>query len=235
MSKPKLYQYAACPFCWKVRALLDYKKIAYETVEVHPINKKEIAFSEGYKKVPIYQDEEGKVTVDSSLIMRLIDSQHGSSVFTNDELSESKWLKWADGKLVRALPPLIYNNFSQSLRSFEYINSVTKFSWLQRIFVKYAGSIIMTLVARKSAKSQGITDPIRHLQALLTEFAKSLEGTSYLGGEDPNGADIAIFGILKSIETLPAFKDIQAQDVVAQWYWNVQSAIDAGQRSLVRV
>lgn len=48
----KLYQYHNCPFCCKVRAFLDYYGIDYEKVEVNPLMKREIKFSD-YRKVPI--------------------------------------------------------------------------------------------------------------------------------------------------------------------------------------
>jgi microsomal prostaglandin-E synthase 2 len=47
-----LYQFASCPFCNKVRTFLDYYGMEYKIVEVDPIFKKEIKFSE-YRKVPI--------------------------------------------------------------------------------------------------------------------------------------------------------------------------------------
>ena len=47
-----LYQFASCPFCNKVRTFLDYYGMTYNIVEVDPIFKKEIKFSE-YRKVPI--------------------------------------------------------------------------------------------------------------------------------------------------------------------------------------
>ena len=47
-----LYQYASCPFCNKVRAFLDYYGVDYTIVEVDPLFKEEIKFSE-YRKVPI--------------------------------------------------------------------------------------------------------------------------------------------------------------------------------------
>ena len=47
-----LYQFASCPYCNKVRTFLDYYGMKYSIVEVDPIFKKEIEFSE-YRKVPI--------------------------------------------------------------------------------------------------------------------------------------------------------------------------------------
>ena len=48
----RLFQYHNCPFCCKVRAFLDYYGIDYEKVEVNPLLKGEIKFSD-YRKVPI--------------------------------------------------------------------------------------------------------------------------------------------------------------------------------------
>jgi glutaredoxin len=38
----KLYQYAICPFCGKVKALLAFAGIDHEVVEVNPLTKAEI-------------------------------------------------------------------------------------------------------------------------------------------------------------------------------------------------
>ena len=51
-KKWTLYQYATCPFCNKVRAFLDFYDVDYEIVEVNPLLRKEIKFSD-YRKVPI--------------------------------------------------------------------------------------------------------------------------------------------------------------------------------------
>lgn len=47
-----LFQYPTCPFCCKVRAFLDHIKVPYDIVEVDPMLKQQISWS-NYKKVPI--------------------------------------------------------------------------------------------------------------------------------------------------------------------------------------
>ena len=221
---PKLYQYNVCPFCWKVKALLGYKKIPYEPVEVHPLNKKEIKFSKEYRKVPIFVDAAGNQINDSTPIMKYIDEKYGSPVFAKsgaERENEEKWLKWADATLVRALPPLIYRNLGDSLKAFDYITQQEKFNWFQQRTIKYSGAMVMTMVAKKSAKEQGIADPESHLKKCLVDWAAALGKEEYLGGKQPNGADLAVFGILKSIEELPAFRWIQENAKVWDWYRRV--------------
>lgn len=49
-----IYQYHICPFCNRVKALLDYSGTHYHTVEVNPLTKNEIKqFKKQYQKVPI--------------------------------------------------------------------------------------------------------------------------------------------------------------------------------------
>jgi len=83
--KINLYQYQTCPFCCKARSFLQLHNIPFEMVEVHPIFKSEIKFSE-YKKVPIItlEDPDGHITQinDSSLIISAL-----SSFIINDEVS----------------------------------------------------------------------------------------------------------------------------------------------------
>mmetsp|Transcript_38843 Transcript_38843/g.126005 ORF Transcript_38843/g.126005 Transcript_38843/m.126005 type:complete len:222 (-) Transcript_38843:429-1094(-) len=49
----RLYQYQICPFCNKIKALLDLHGLEYETVDVNPLTKKEIKPWSEYRKVPI--------------------------------------------------------------------------------------------------------------------------------------------------------------------------------------
>ncbi len=229
LTLPQLYQYKVCPFCCKVRAILSYKQIPYQAIEVHPLNKKEIAFSKDYRKVPIFIDVSGKQVNDSTLIMKYLDEQYPERpVFEKGELeknTENKWLKWADATLVRALPPLIYKNLSDSIKAFDYVTRVEKFNRLQQWAIKYSGALVMTLVAKKSAKSQGIQNPEEHFKNCLKDWEQALEDFKFLGREKPNGADLATFGILKSIENLPAFRFVRENTKVNSWYERVLQSV----------
>lgn len=47
-----LFQYPTCPFCCKVRAFLNFYGISYNVVEVNPVLRQQMNWSE-YKKVPV--------------------------------------------------------------------------------------------------------------------------------------------------------------------------------------
>ncbi|KAK8646410.1 hypothetical protein V6N13_120197 [Hibiscus sabdariffa] len=115
-----LYQYEACPFCNKIKAFLDYNNIPYKIVEVNPISKKEIKWSD-YKKVPILKVD-GEQMVDSSdIINKLFLRINPDSSIRNEE--EKKWCEWVDNHLVHVLSPNIYRSTSEALESFDYITT----------------------------------------------------------------------------------------------------------------
>ncbi len=218
--KPKLFQYAACPFCNKVRSILKYKKVDYETVEVHPLNKKEIEFSQNYRAVPIYLDSRGKQVNDSTPIMRWIDQEFPKpTVFrTNPAESErdEKWLAWSEG-LVKGLPAVIYDSFFNALKAFDYITKVGKFSWLEKRTIKYSGAFIMTLVAKKIKKREQIDQPDLFVKQKAKEWSEGLKGNPFMGGATPGASDLAVFGILQSVAGLPAEKHFKENQVFDVW------------------
>lgn len=74
-----LFQYQSCPFCCKVRALLDYYGISYDIIEVNPVLRQQTKFST-YRKVPILLVEDKN---DSTSYLQLNDSSLIISVLTS--------------------------------------------------------------------------------------------------------------------------------------------------------
>jgi microsomal prostaglandin-E synthase 2 len=200
--------------------MLAYKGVDYDTIEVHPLNKKEISFSSSYRKVPIYLDGKNRQVNDSTQIMRHIDNEFPKKpVFQKDVLikeQEDKWLKWSEG-FVKSVPPLIYDTLPNALKAFDYITSETKFSWYQRSLIKYSGAIVMKMVAKKSKEKLGIVDAAKNFETLLSEWTEGLANEKYMGGESPNGADVAVYGIILSLRGLPAASKVSQHPEFSAW------------------
>src|SRR3990167_876616 len=115
----KLYQYDVCPYCCKVKAVLDYKKIPYEKIEVNPMTHGELEGVPGaveYDKVPVLVDGD-QVVFESNDIIRYLDQKFSNrSVVTQGNLPEDEkkraqqegWIRFADDELVQILPANIY-------------------------------------------------------------------------------------------------------------------------------
>ncbi|KAJ4831406.1 hypothetical protein Tsubulata_048557 [Turnera subulata] len=218
-----LYQYEACPFCNKVKAFLDYYNIPYKVVEVNPINKKEIKWSD-YKKVPIL-NVDGEQMVDSSDIINKLVQRIDPGYPTSDADEESKWRGWVDNHLVHVLSPNIYRSPSEALESFDYITTHGNFSFMERLVAKYAGAAAMYFVSKKLKKKHSITDERAALYDAAETWVDALKGREYLGDSKPNLADLAVFGVLRPIRNLKSGQDMVEQTRIGGWYSRMEGAV----------
>ena len=84
-----LYQYTVCPWCNKARAALDYCKVPYHAVEVHPLFRAELKWS-AYKKVPVLLLPNGDQVNDSSAIVDELWQRHRPEVASKPEESTKR-------------------------------------------------------------------------------------------------------------------------------------------------
>ncbi|XP_052180752.1 uncharacterized protein LOC127793957 [Diospyros lotus] len=226
-----LYQYEACPFCNKVKAFLDYYDIPYKVVEVNPISKKEIKWSD-YKKVPILMVD-GEQLVDSSDIIDKLGSKilPGKSFHSiPDDNEEKKWRRWVDNHLVHVLSPNIYRNTSEALESFDYITSNGNFGFTEKLTVKYAGAAAMYFVSKNLKKKYNITDERAALYEAAETWVDALNGRDFLGGSKPNLADLAVFGVLRPIRYLRAGRDMVEHTRIGDWFSRMETVVGESSR-----
>lgn len=234
IHKITLYQYEVCPFCCKVKAFLDYHKIPYEVVEVEPVLKKELKFSKDYKKVPVVvlHSESGEQTVtDSSSIISEISSLIYSEKPKQSE-EEDRWRSWVDDTLVHTLPPNIYRSFGESLQAFDYITTHGNFGGMTRVLSKYTGALAMYLVSKKLKKKYNIEEERPALYDAANEWMTAVgQDRPFMGGERPNLADLAVYGVLRSIEGLDAWHDLIENTNIGVWYGRVSKSIGPASRT----
>lgn len=73
-----------------------------------------------------------------------------------------------------------------------------------------------------------LKDDVR--QSLYDEcnyFAKAVKvkGTPFIGGTKPNLGDLAVYGVLSSIEGCDAFKDLLNNSNIKSWYYNMRNEV----------
>ncbi|KAK4787532.1 hypothetical protein SAY86_011365 [Trapa natans] len=224
-----LYQYEACPFCNKVKAFLDYYKIPYKVVEVNPISKKEIKWSD-YKKVPILKVDGKQMVNSSAIIDELFQQMHPSNLAEDEE--ESKWCRWVDNHLVHVLSPNIYRTPSEALESFNYITSHGNFSFTERLIAKYTGAAAMYMVSKKLKKRHNITDERGALYEAAETWVNALKNRPYCGGVKPNLADLSVFGVLRPVRNLKSGKDMVENTRIGEWYDRMEKAVGDSARVL---
>lgn len=206
---------------------MDYYDIPYKVVEVNPLSKKEIKWSD-YKKVPILTVD-GEQLVDSSdIVDKLSHRIHPEGAVLTDD--EEKWRRWVDDHLVHVLSPNIYRNTSEALESFDYITSHGNFSFAERLSVKYAGAAAMYFVSKKLKKKHNITDERAALYEAAETWVEALNGRNFLGGSKPNIADLAVFGVLRPIRYLRAGRDMVENTRIGEWYTRMEQAVGESSR-----
>lgn len=227
-----LYQYEACPFCNKVKAFLDYYDIPYKVVEVNPISKKEIKWSD-YKKVPILTVDGEQLLNSSDIIENLYKqmNQDKSSDSTKGSNEEREWLGWVDSHLVHVLSPNIYRTAGEALESFDYITSHGNFSFMEKVTAKYAGAAAMYFVSKNLKKKYNITDERGALYEAAETWVDALNGRDFLGGKTPNLADLAVFGVLRPIRHLRSGKDMVENTRISDWYSRMEKVVGESSRA----
>jgi len=222
-KKITVYQYKICPFCHRVKAYLDYLRIPYETVEVNPLTKGEMKFSE-YKKVPVVVFDELQVN-DSSPILDhvnkfLISPAGATSLLTADT---EKWSDWSEKRLAVMLYPNITRNLNESWECFGYTSEVLEWNPIVRIGTRMAGAGAMMLANGKIKKKYGIVDERAELEVVLQEWTSAVGSKDFLHGSAVTLPDLMVYGVLRSIEGLSTWKEImQASPALKAWYDRVQ-------------
>lgn len=142
---------------------------------------------------------------------------------------ESKWRAWCNEHFVHTLSPNIYRTPREAWQSFEYIGSVS-FSSLYGFPAQVVGAAIMYLVGKRVARRHGY-DP-NNLRGVLYDHIgvwtrEALEGgdRAFCGGEQPNVADIVVFGAIRAIEGLDSFNDVMDNTDIHGWYTRMQDAV----------
>ncbi|XP_069701067.1 prostaglandin E synthase 2 [Periplaneta americana] len=274
--KLTLFQYTTCPFCCKVRAFLDYYGFSYNVIEVNPVLRQQIKWTE-YRKVPIilahvedgYQQLNDSSMIISALASFLHDRDQGlkevvkcypTISFNDDEgkmkneilnryflmyqgnipkgrtkesiLEERKWRKWADDVLVHTLSPNVYRTKGEALQAFTWFSEVGEWekhfpAW-ERYLIIYVGAYAMWIIGKRLKKRYNLKDDVRvSLYDACNQWTRSLkkQGTNFMGGDAPNLSDLAVYGVLSSIEGCDAFQDMLKNTSIGTWYKNVKESV----------
>nr|CAG4641811.1 EOG090X08KD [Eurycercus lamellatus] len=153
---------------------------------------------------------------------------------TKESITEERnWRKWSDDTLMHTLSPNLYRTWEESLEAF---NMFSKNGDWERIFpswerqmVIYVGAAVMYVIGKRLKKRHNLLDDAR--QSLYQEtnhFLKAVEakGTLFMGGEEPNLADLAVYGCISSIQGTRSFDDLMSNTSLASWYEPMRTAIE---------
>tara|TARA_Y100000588_G_scaffold350656_1_gene401924 strand:- start:66 stop:752 length:687 start_codon:yes stop_codon:yes gene_type:complete len=224
---PQLMMLQTCPFCWKVRSLLEHLKIDFQEAQLNPLRrKKALKFAGEWGKVPIWRESEENFVIDSTPIMIYLDKKYNESKLSDENIERQKtWLKWVDEKLSKATIPILYGSIGSALSSTRTVSKLEKFGFFSRHLYAWTGFPIMWgIIAKTRVKKDG-RKPKQLWHDLLDEFVKEFNGEQFFGGEKPNLVDMAAFGIVRSISPFKQFKEIESHELGMNWYNAILSTL----------
>ncbi len=225
---PTLHMLYTCPFCWKVRGLIEHLESDVDFVAVNGMRiKKDVSFAGDWGKVPIFTDEAGGHHVDSTPLLKHIDATYNSGKLAalGDAERQAEWLEWSDTKMSKATIPILYGSIGSALKTTVRISKIEKFGFFAKRLYAWAGFPVMWgIIARKRVKKDG-RKPKQLWHDLLTEFTDAHEGKKFFGGESPDLVDFSVFGYMRSISPFPQFALLQDHEMGMAWYQRMEQSI----------
>ena len=218
---PTLHMLYTCPFCWKVRGLIEHLKLDVDYIAVNGMRiKKDVSFAGDWGKVPVFTDENGGYHVDSTPLLKHIDATYNSGKLAalGDAERQAEWLEWSDTKMSKATIPILYGSIGSALKTTVRISKLEKFGFFAKRLYAWAGFPVMWgIIAKKRVKKDGRT-PKKLWHDLLTEFTDEHQGKDFFGGDGPNLVDFSVFGYMRSVSPFPQFSLLEDHQSGMAWY-----------------
>eukprot|EP00658_Telonema_sp_P-2_P081872 TRINITY_DN8504_c0_g1_i6.p1 TRINITY_DN8504_c0_g1~~TRINITY_DN8504_c0_g1_i6.p1 ORF type:complete len:235 (+),score=74.68 TRINITY_DN8504_c0_g1_i6:74-778(+) len=203
------------------------QKTAYEMLR--SLVGSEMCIRDRYKKVPVVLLHDAgntrQLNDSGAIIDELTQKLLAAGKFRGAESDTSKWSEWVDTKLVQALTVSIYRTPEESLQAMSYITAHPELSW--QLVTKYVSAGLMYTISKmKLKKKYGITDERANLYQVLEEWAGAVGERKYLGGDLPSRADIEVFGMVRAIQGMDTFDDLQKNTSITRWYHDMQAVVE---------
>eukprot|EP00993_Chasmostoma_nieuportense_P001879 NODE_2720_length_1111_cov_29.861789_g2596_i0.p1 GENE.NODE_2720_length_1111_cov_29.861789_g2596_i0~~NODE_2720_length_1111_cov_29.861789_g2596_i0.p1 ORF type:complete len:330 (+),score=90.81 NODE_2720_length_1111_cov_29.861789_g2596_i0:59-991(+) len=210
----KLYQFRACPFCGRVKALLNYLNLPYYIVEVDPMLKSGLPGD--YSKVPQLLTAEGVHLVGSDEIVDMLSSMHKLPITPDIQ----RWRDWATMQLSRYIVLCCNRTMRDAVHAMSYVdNNPSDIPLYSRLMAKALGAPVMYCVAHYKtlpilAKDYGYQPTDQPYPALAHSMATWLasfpKNSRFHGGQLPDLADVEVYGVLEALKCSPCHHQLLA-------------------------
>nr|CAG4651942.1 EOG090X08KD [Triops cancriformis] len=147
---------------------------------------------------------------------------------------ERKWRKWADDVLVHMLSPNVYRTWEEALETFHMFSIKgdyeSLFSAWEKWMVIHVGAAAMYIIGKRLKKRHGIFGDEREaLYQSVNQWLRAIRTQNkgpFMGGEQPDLSDLAVYGLLASIDGTRAFEDLEQNTKIRTWYDKVKAAVE---------
>lgn len=183
-----------------------------------------------YPPMKAMNDQGKEVTEFCNKYWLMLDEKEAQRMYGGKEArtEEMKWRQWADDWLVHLISPNVYRTPTEALASFDYIVREGKFGAVEATMAKYVGAAAMYLISKRLKSRHHLQDDVRaDLYEAANKWVTAVgKDRPFMGGQKPNLADLAVYGVLRVMEGLEAFDDLMRHSHIQPWYLRMERAIE---------
>lgn len=238
MTERRLYQFTLSPFCIKARKILEYKGIAYTTVEVNPVARGVVGRISGQKRVPVLVErEEGnsseRVIADSTAIAEHLERVVPTpSLYPADAAGRARARlleDWSDEAFAKNLIAFKIYSPGNARAMVALSQPYYEPRWYHPLVVAAGGPILKGLAANRRA-GRSLERMRRDYETDLDLLEAAAAASPFLVGDAPTVADFAVYGLLASMENLAGWELLAARPRLTAWYGRVRELGSGPQR-----
>lgn len=225
MAERILYQFTLSPFSIKVRKILDYKRLAYTTVDINPLRRAAVRRISGQNRVPVLVDGSSVIS-DSTRIAEYLERMHPQPpVFPREATERARVTMledWSDETFAMDLIPFKIFTGDNAKRMVVQSKGFYPPRW-------YYG-LLFRLGPMELRRLTGWRRRGRSLTELRTDYERDLDRLdrlaadhAFLTGDAPTVFDFAVWGLLRTMEGLEGEELLAARPRLAAWYAAVKA------------
>ncbi|XP_021514052.1 prostaglandin E synthase 2 [Meriones unguiculatus] len=182
-----------------------------------------------YPPMKATNDQGKEVTEFCNKYWLMLDEKEAQQMYGGKEArtEEMKWRQWADDWLVHLISPNVYRTPAEALASFDYIVREGRFGAVEATMAKYVGAAAMYIISKRLKSRHHLQDDVRaDLYEAANKWVTAVgKDRPFMGGQEPNLADLAVYGVLRVMEGLEAFTDLMQHSRIQPWYLRMERAI----------
>ncbi|CAD6194281.1 unnamed protein product [Caenorhabditis auriculariae] len=175
-------------------------------------------------------DDKGKKIITHPNKYFVMMEKMGSSTEMAQTKEEREWREWVDTWFIHLISPNVYRTWDESLETFKWFEQIgdwhRTFPAWERVLAVYIGALAMFALSKRLKKRHGIDDERQAMNDACEKWVEALGSRPFMGGTQPNLADLALFGAMNSFHGCRTFEEIVSGGRIAEWWKRMKSAVE---------
>ncbi|EJW84348.1 prostaglandin E synthase 2 [Wuchereria bancrofti] len=177
--------------------------------------------------------ETGKEIVTRPNMYKIMTSLNNSLSKMEQESArkEEEWRKWVDDHFIPLIVPNVYRSWNECIETFRWFGKAGQWdkvvpAW-ERYATIYLGSVAMYFLSKKLRKKYDDADVRQLLIDACNQWMNAVGNSSFLGGQQPTLADLALYGAMNSFLGSATFNDLCDKTQIKAWFERMREAVDS--------